>query len=424
MRVSVYSAAELTGASSSENGTNETEVSQYPKLPAFKKVQIETPYVQGLAFNANNGVLAVLGEKDLLFLNARTGETVGQAEPPTDGTRRFVYPHPVSTVFFVCEGLHFFKLIDARNGKVVREHNASHHFSCTARWSPDGNWLAYTHDQAGSIMSSDLKHNDGLNEMDFKFSESDRIASGVAFSPRGEYVAMIRVDGRILLFKNGGERKWEKQPHFSAHIGRGTDILFIGDELASIGTEGVIKFWKIPVSKTEEVKPLRTITLGGEFTDAKFLNRNTVAVVRDNAKQIELHSLESTGDASKIAATIPFDSDYQVSGVDKFYERIINRVAVSHNGTTIVASSPVEGATELSFYDLRKLKSLSTTAGPKAVYRTWSTADGKYKIEAQLVALTDGVAKLKRKVDGVVIDVPLAILTRTDQAYAKATAPE
>ncbi|MCA9047854.1 MAG: PD40 domain-containing protein, partial [Planctomycetaceae bacterium] len=418
-RVSVYDAAKLAPSGDSPAGLDSDEATP-PTLPATNKVQIETPYVQGLAFNSNNSALAVLGEEDLLFLNARTGKAIGKAESPSNGPRRFVCPHPDPSLFFVCDGPHFFKLIDARTGKVVREHNASHHFSSTARWSPDGKWLAYTHDQAGSLFSSDLKHNDGLNDVSFELTETERIATGAAFSPRGEWVAMIRVDGRIVLFKSSGERKWEQHPGFQSHPDRGTDVAFMGNEFASIGAEGTIKFWQMG-----REEPSRTISLGGKLADAKFLNNSTVALVREDATQLELHAFDSSGDASRVAAVVPFDSSYHASGGERYFERIINRVALSHNGSVLVASAPREGSTELSFYDLRRLKNLLDSTEPnRAHYRTWSTADGKFQVEAQLIALSNGVAKLKRKSDGIVVDVPLRILTEADQSHAKATTPD
>ena len=426
-RVSIYDAVGLGNAGGRQG---ESVVQASPVLPAAYKLQVSSPHVRALAFNSNGGALGVLGDESLMFVNSRTGKLICRAEPPSNVERRFVYRHPDPRLFFVADGLHEFKLIDARTGKMVREHNASHRFSGSARWSPDGKWIAYTHDQAGSLLSADLAHNDGLNEMAFEVSESDRIANGLAFSPRGEMVGMVRVDGRVLLFKKVGERKWEKLPPIQGGGARGLDILFTSNQVSTVGADGIVRFWTLG-----EQEPSRTVSLGGELIDARFLNNATIAVVRDGSEQLELHMVSVSGDRSTIVALIPFDSEGVAGGVDGYFERIINRVAVSPDGRMLAAASVVKSTAEVALYDIRNLESLfqakvqagSVGARDKAndgAYRIWSTADGKHRVNAQLVSLVDGVAKLKRKADGIVVDVPLSLLVEADQVFAKAMVKE
>ena len=50
--------------------------------------------------------------------------------------------------------------------------------------------------------------------------------------------------------------------------------------------------------------------------------------------------------------------------------------------------------------------------------RNWTSADGKFRIEADMVRLADGKVSLKRS-DGRVVDVPLTKLSREDQRFAR-----
>jgi SLA1 Homology Domain 1 (SHD1) protein len=55
--------------------------------------------------------------------------------------------------------------------------------------------------------------------------------------------------------------------------------------------------------------------------------------------------------------------------------------------------------------------------GQMAIAREWTDATGKFKTEAELVKVEAGVVFLKKQSDGATIQVPLARLSATDQAY-------
>ena len=60
--------------------------------------------------------------------------------------------------------------------------------------------------------------------------------------------------------------------------------------------------------------------------------------------------------------------------------------------------------------------------GPARVeqpFRTWTSADGKFTVEAQLVKVEEGKALLRRKDNRQEISVPLAVLSAADQAHLK-----
>ena len=65
-----------------------------------------------------------------------------------------------------------------------------------------------------------------------------------------------------------------------------------------------------------------------------------------------------------------------------------------------------------------------TLAGATAMAasRNWTSADGRFKIQAELIDFRDGKAHLEKK-DGTVLEVPLAKLGEKDRAYVKSQFP-
>ncbi len=57
------------------------------------------------------------------------------------------------------------------------------------------------------------------------------------------------------------------------------------------------------------------------------------------------------------------------------------------------------------------------TVDPDEAFRNWSSADGKFSVEASLIRFADGVAYLRRKDNGKVIRVPFDKLSEADQAF-------
>ncbi len=69
---------------------------------------------------------------------------------------------------------------------------------------------------------------------------------------------------------------------------------------------------------------------------------------------------------------------------------------------------------------INKPKAVTTTASkPANDYRKWTSANGKFQIEAMFVKFANGTVHLKRKDNGQVIQVPFAQLSETDQSFIK-----
>ena len=62
-------------------------------------------------------------------------------------------------------------------------------------------------------------------------------------------------------------------------------------------------------------------------------------------------------------------------------------------------------------------KPVSTSAATDSEYRVWTTADGKFKVEAKLIRVQDGKALLQRRDDGRQITVPQSLLSKSDRDF-------
>jgi len=67
-------------------------------------------------------------------------------------------------------------------------------------------------------------------------------------------------------------------------------------------------------------------------------------------------------------------------------------------------------------------KSDATAAAGTAPYRTWTSADGQYRVVAKLVKLEDKTVHLERKDDGEIVAVPLAKLSADDRLVVRSQA--
>src|SRR5262245_13772949 len=64
---------------------------------------------------------------------------------------------------------------------------------------------------------------------------------------------------------------------------------------------------------------------------------------------------------------------------------------------------------------------LFTADSAVAEVRTWTSADGKFKVEAELISVQDDTIQL-RKADGTEVTVPLEKLSPADRLFAKSRA--
>lgn len=65
-----------------------------------------------------------------------------------------------------------------------------------------------------------------------------------------------------------------------------------------------------------------------------------------------------------------------------------------------------------------QFEALNPTTVEAAIWRTWMTADGRYKVEAKFVSFSGGKVKLEKK-DGVTVNVPVELLCAADQQFLK-----
>jgi S1-C subfamily serine protease len=63
----------------------------------------------------------------------------------------------------------------------------------------------------------------------------------------------------------------------------------------------------------------------------------------------------------------------------------------------------------------------SAIIGSRSAFRTWISADGKYKVEARLVGFSDGIVELERRDNGQKVRIPVEKLSDADRQFVQKT---
>jgi hypothetical protein len=71
----------------------------------------------------------------------------------------------------------------------------------------------------------------------------------------------------------------------------------------------------------------------------------------------------------------------------------------------------------------QQIQQAARDAAEAAKWRTWTSNDGKFKLEAKLVSMANSVLKLQKR-DGYMISVPLSKLSDEDKAFMNTPRPE
>jgi SLA1 Homology Domain 1 (SHD1) protein len=139
------------------------------------------------------------------------------------------------------------------------------------------------------------------------------------------------------------------------------------------------------------------------------LRKDLVAAERDLGKNAELKDSLKQADA--------LDKALALAGQKGTSQRKSGIAALGQ----VIARFPDGPAAKIAQAKLTELgvepAPISKTAGqPSTALRKWTDITGKFKIEAELVSLTDGNVQLKKK-DGSLVSVPLDKLSQADREF-------
>lgn len=228
-------------------------------------------------------------------------------------------------------------------------------------------------------------------------------ARGLKYSPDGK--ALTAEAEEILYLLNAADLKITREiEEFSSFIfSDGETIHYLSD-----GTVQPINFrtWK----KSEGIK-FETSVKGFYDGHALSPDGNVSALAfwnyRDetsNLVLVDMKGKQQIADLNKLGAGHVFDFDYSADG---------SRIATSSRNKA-----------EIIVWDISPWsKPVAASSTEDSAFRTWTSADGNFQVEAELVESNDNHVKLKRKDTGAVVTILLAGLSEADQAFVKSSSP-
>lgn len=307
-------------------------------------------------------------------------------------------------------------------------------------YTPDGKSLVI-----GEVFRIFVKPTDDLSAKGRDLTGKEVVTQAMDISPDGKYIASVTGDAVVMVYDlaDGSVKS-----QFNANFGGGFSVAFSpsanvvayqdeeNDETIAFGdveSGKIVGRLQLPESSNPGGSGIGGVTItnlvfspdgklllaGGTNGDAYLYEVATGKLI----KQILDHKKrdnEGVGMAALMqgnVAGVAFspDSTTFATGAGDSTIRVYDVATVMKSGGQVAATGPGIGNPE---------PGVGEPAEPEEFpIRTWKTADGKHSIQATLVGVTDGVAKLKRE-DGQDANVPVKMLSAADKAYLQKAAGE
>jgi WD40 repeat protein len=285
------------------------------------------------------------------------------------------------------------------------------------------------------LLRADLKESLGkLAAPESPILAGESKSSVIALAPDGQHAAAGRPTGRVYLWTvEGGQDKGAL--NVPAHSGPVEGLEFTAAGLLSLGRDGQLKLWNLAEGKELVVWSFDTPLARGWL----LAGGRAAAIIRQpGAAEVQLYRLPTkAGESPALLASISlvevFDG-FALRGADMSVEHL----ALSPDGTRLALAFQAGSAgltnARVAFYDvaatigtlmpaLAASTSLPATtdpaAKPAADFRTWTSADGNFRVEAQLASFRGNIVTLRRKDNGKLIPLKLEQLSKEDQELVR-----
>lgn len=418
----------------------------------LKVLEWRSEIIRCLAFTSDGKQLVVSPkDRECWVFDAETGVKAEQ-ELKGRGPTNYLLTGPSPGTIYCFEDL-VSRLVDIKTGKDLTNNGTLVSLSSSGQLSPKRDRLVMVAVSGGvELLTADLKRSEGsFTPADPPSIKNEWRGCAAAISPDGKFVAGARANGRLSLWTADGPKQTGVQG-ISAHTAKIEALHFTTSELISLGLDGKVKRWN-----PADGKELAAFSFSAELDRGWLLAEGQIAAIvrKPVAGELEFFQIPSkAGEELKLLATIPvvtlFDGFPTVNR-----EFTIPQIALSPNGQRLALSAQSGSVgltiTQTGIYNVSsfmpkiafnpgtasgsetdprvtgtknpatKAPATKTTPAPKPEreFREWTTADGKFKVEAQFVGKLGNTVRLKRKDTEKIIMVPLDKFSEADQAYVK-----
>ncbi|MDX1948115.1 MAG: SHD1 domain-containing protein [Pirellulaceae bacterium] len=399
--------------------------------------------IRALAFNSDGTLLAVSPQDNDFWLcdpkSAKFLSAVKAMQKPAN----LLFAGPRPDLLYSVEGF-LLRLVNLKTGETVASYGTSVGISGPGVLFPRGDILATPAAPGGvELLKADLGRSlTTLTAPDTPSPAGDWKTTVAAISPDGKIVAGARPTGKIYLWTLAGTEASGVQT-CDAHSGHVEALAFAKEGLVSLGRDGQAKLWN-----PADGQPRGTWSLGGPLARGWLLaDGQAAAVVREAAPgEVQLYYLPSgdkpaSGDkppelfattsvaevfdgfalaGSPSVTNLALSPDRKVlalslqAGQDGGLRNA--RVPLFDLSATLARTLPPATSPNSTATGPASTKPPAATAAP----RTWTSADGKFQVEATLVSFRAGIVTLRRVDNGKLITLKLDQLSPADQQVARA----
>ena len=417
-----------------------------------KVLEWRSELIRALTFSSDGKYLVVSPkDNDCWVFNAATGEKQPNDLKGLRGPTRLLAPGPRPDTVYCIEKIAN-RLVDIKTGKDLAVDGTAVDNSVMVGLLPKKDLLAMGTYAGGAIVVKaeidSWSSGTMIDEAPPQVPEHWP-ASAAAWAPDNSFAATGRANGRLYLFKLK-ELRDESETAVSAHGGRIDALAFTAAGLWSLGLDGQLKLWSTP-----DAKPLASHAFGAPLERGWLLCDGQIAAIcrKPAVGEIEFHRVpQNASEKPELLRTIPivglFDGfptvhrefTVPVIALSPDWRQVAlvaksgsNDLAINQTAIYDVADfMPKPTAATLSATEsdprvrgakpaLTKNAPAPPAAQPKVEreFRTWTSADGTFTIEAQFVGKIGDSIRLKRKDNEKVITVPAAKLSESDLQYVK-----
>jgi WD40 repeat protein len=401
-------------------------------------VDWQSEQIGALAFTSDGKTLVVAPkDPDCWLVDPQTGKKRGDIKAMR-GPSTAIFTGPKPNQIYCVESI-IIRLVNLETSKDDAVHSAGIGKYNQGVLSPQRDVLVTASVGVEFIAANLSRSLETLTYPDTPKTNDDFVCTTAAFEPAGKFVAGAKPSGKVYLWSMDGLKSTAVKT-IEAHAGRVDGLAFTPAGLVSLGRDGKLNWWGADGAE------LASHALGSPLERGWLLAGGQAAAVvrKPHDGTLQLYRLsEKPTDPPTLVANVSFVALFDgFPTINREFSVTALDLASDHSRLALAAQSGSVGLsiTKAGLFDVTAVmpkpevlttgiagkppagkttgKSLPKSAEPAEV-RTWTSADGKFTVEARFLGLVGASIRLERKDTGKVVVVPLRQFSPDDQAYVR-----